>query len=127
MKVLYTVEGVVKDGAKRGRDLGFPTANIAITAPIPEGIYASEVMFDSHTYIAATFIGKAVTFGETEYKAETYIIDFNKDIYGETLTIKLFKKIRENVKFSGEKQLIEQMNQDIVDIKKYFMQSEFKL
>lgn len=127
MRVLYTFWGKVKKGKQRGKDLGFPTANLTLHKKIPEGIYAAKVSIRSIGvkpgivwYPAATFIGSAKTFGETKVHAESYILDFDQNIYGKWISVTLLKKIRENKKFDSEKTLIEQMKKDISDTKTYF-------
>ncbi|MEK7089258.1 MAG: riboflavin kinase, partial [Patescibacteria group bacterium] len=59
-------------------------------------------------------------FNEREYKAESYILDFNQSIYGKWITVRLFKKLRGNKKFGSEQELIEQMKQDILTVRKFF-------
>ncbi len=120
MEVLFTFRGKVKKGKSRGKFLGFPTANIAIHKRIPEGIYTSRLTIDGQSYLAATFIGSAKTFNEDEYKAESYILDFNQNIYGKWITVRLFKKLRENKKFDSKQELISQMKQDILATGKFF-------
>ena len=117
MKKLFVFWGKVKKGKQRGKILGFPTANISLYKKIPEGIYASKVKVDKKNYLAATFIGSPKTFNEKDYKAESYILDFDKNIYGSWVTVTLFKKIRENKKFSSQHKLIEQMKKDVIKIK----------
>ncbi len=120
MKTLFILRGKVKKGKSRGKFLGFPTANINLRKKIPEGIYASIVKIDNKKYFAATFIGSAKTFNEREYKAESYILDFNQSIYGKWITVRLFKKLRGNKKFDSEQELIDQMKQDILTTRKFF-------
>ncbi|MCL5113612.1 MAG: riboflavin kinase [Patescibacteria group bacterium] len=129
MKPLFKLRGKVKKGKNRGKFLGFPTANINLHKKIPQGIYASTVKIDSprfageagnKKYIAATFIGSAKTFNESEYKAESYILDFNQNIYGKWVTVTLLKKLRGNKKFGSEQELIDQMKQDILATRKFF-------
>lgn len=117
MKKLFMFWGKVKKGKQRGKLLGFPTANTALHKKIPEGIYASKVKINKKTYSAATFIGSPKTFNEKDYKSESYILDFDKNIYGSWVTITLFNKIRENKKFSSEQELIEQMKKDVIKVK----------
>lgn len=120
MPYIYSFTGKVEAGNKRGENLGFPTVNIALTQSIPEGIYSSCVLIDGETYQASTFIGEAKTFGEKEYKSESYILDFDKNIYGKQITVYLFKNIRGNKKFSSEKELIKQMKKDVSETKEFF-------
>jgi len=119
MKILFIFRGKVKKGKERGKLLGFPTANIALHKEIPEGIYASRVTFENKNYRAATFIGTSKTFNETEYRAESYILDFNQNIYGEWITVRLFKKLRGNKKFNSEQQLINQMKRDALTTREF--------
>ena len=109
---LFTIKGIVREGKKRGKRLGFPTINFPIDANIPEGIYVSQSLIDNRKYRSLTFIGAARTYDEKVFQAETYIFNFGRDIYGQTVTINLLKNIRDNQKFDSEKELIEQMEED---------------
>jgi len=120
MQYKYLFFGKVVRGKNRGKDLGFPTANIALHKNIPEGIYLSHVSFDKKQYPALTFIGRAKTFGETDKKAEVYFLNLNKNLYGNRITIRIIKKIRGNEKFESEKELIIQMEKDRENALKYF-------
>ncbi len=117
---LSTISGIVKRGKGRGKDFGFPTANISLTQTIPEGIYVSHVHFDGQAFQALTFIGSAKTFGETDYKAESYLLDFDEDLYDKTIEITLLKKLRDNEKFDSEIELVEQMKKDLLDARSFF-------
>lgn len=116
----YKFWGKVQHGAKRGRELGFPTANMRLHTKIPEGIYISEVKIQKTIYPAVTFIGNAKTFGEKDYKAESYLLDFNNQVYGQWLTVTLMTKIRNNEKFDSKESLITQIEQDILAARKFF-------
>jgi riboflavin kinase / FMN adenylyltransferase len=120
MKHLYIFWGKVIGGYKRGKQLGFPTANIHLHKKIPEGIYASEIKINKEIYKSATFIGAAKTFGQKDYKAEVYILDFDKNIYGKWISVQLFKKIRGNEKFDSEKELVAQMREDVKEVRDFF-------
>lgn len=134
MKASYIFWGKVKKGQRRGKSLGFPTANVTLHKKIPEGIYASIVSLRGGTtkqsrkmpFKAATFIGSAKTFGEKDYKAECYILDFNKNIYGKWVSIYLLKKIRGNKKFNSEKELTVQMNTDIKQVRDFLTENILK-
>jgi len=119
MKTLYVFSGKVLRGKKRGRKLGFPTANLKLTQEIPEGIYAAKVSIGRKKYTAAVFIGAAKTYNETETKAECFILDFSGDIYSRNITISLYNKIRENRKFETELELIEQIEKDVEKIRRF--------
>jgi riboflavin kinase/FMN adenylyltransferase len=120
MQSLLTIKGTVKKGKERGKTLGFPTANIKVDKTIPEGIYASEVLMDGVLYKSTTFIGTVKTYNEKEFILESYILDFNEDIYGKEITVVLYKKIRNNKKFDSENLLIEQIKKDIEFTRNFF-------
>lgn len=113
MNYLSIVWGKVRRGKDRGRKLGFPTANIKLHKKIPEGIYVSITKIGESELPSVTFIGAAKTFSEKDIKAETFILDFDRDLYGKWITIKLIKKIRSNKTFSSVHELKEQMAKDI--------------
>jgi riboflavin kinase/FMN adenylyltransferase len=120
---MYKFRGVIIKGNQRGKGLGFPTANVPLTAKIAEGIYASTVSLDDKNYNAITFIGPAKTFNETVYQSETYILDFNLDIYGKEIIVFLHKKLRDNEKFTTIEALIETMKQDEVAARIFFSET----
>jgi riboflavin kinase/FMN adenylyltransferase len=120
MQPLYTLKGIVVEGNKRGRLLGYPTANVHIKESIPEGVYASSVILSGKEHIAATFIGTSKTFDDPEYKLESYILDFDEDIYGEQIVVEIFKHVRGNIKFDSKETLIQQMQNDVEDIRSFF-------
>ena len=112
--------GKVVAGKKRGRLLGFPTANLRLHKLVPEGIYISQTKVGNHLYPSVTFIGEAKTYGENDYKAESYILDFDHSFYGKWISIYLIKKIRNNHQFSSEADLIDQIRSDVKYAKTYF-------
>lgn len=117
---MYQFWGKVRIHNQRGRKLGFPTANVNLTKNIPEGIYISKTKIEGQIYQSLTFIGKARTFNEIKFHSETYILDFNKDIYGMWISVQLIKKIRNNEKFNSAKDLISQMKKDRGIARLYF-------
>lgn len=117
---MYKFWGKVRSHNKRGKGLGFPTANASLHKNIPEGIYISKTKIKNKQYPSITFIGAAKTFNETRFHAETYILDFNRNIYGQWISVSLLKKIRGNKKFASEKELIKQMKKDKQEAEKYF-------
>lgn len=106
---MYKFWGKVKKGQGRGKGFGFPTANINLHKKIPEGVYLSLTTVNTKQYNSLTFIGSAKTFNETYYQAESYLLDFNGNLYGQFVNISLLKKIRNNQKFETVKLLIDQM------------------
>lgn len=120
MKILFSYTGVVSVGKMRGRNLGFPTANVRLNKKIPDGVYISRVIIDGVIHQSATFIGKVKTFNEEDYKSESYILDFNRSVYGKKITIELLKKIRGNLKFNSKEDLIDQIKLDVLETRKFF-------
>lgn len=117
---MYRFWGKVRKHKQRGKKLGFPTANINLHKKIPEGVYISKTKLNGKVHPAVTFIGKAETFNETKLFAETYILDFKKDIYGKWISVELIKKIRESKKFNSAEELIKEIKKDEQIARKYF-------
>lgn len=117
---MYQIRGKVRKHNQRGKTLGFPTANINLTKGIPEGIYLSKTRIQGKEHFSITFIGQAKTFGEIKFRAETYILDFNQEIYGKWISVFLIKRIRGNKKFNSAKELIGQMKEDEKEARKFF-------
>lgn len=113
MRPLYQFWGKVRKGKKRGKRLGFPTVNIKLWKKIPEGVYISKTKIKGKIHPSLTFIGRAKTFNETSYRAETYILSFNKSLYHTWISIRLFKKIRNVQRFNSKEDLIKQIQKDI--------------
>lgn len=110
------IEGVVVEGRKMGRTLGFPTANINLDnqyASISNGVYRSRVSIGGECYDAVTNIGVNPTVGEVRRRAESHIFDFVGDIYGITIQIELCDKLRDESRFSSLDQLKAQIEQDV--------------
>ena len=119
----YTVKGVVGYGRQLGRTIGIPTTNVI---PIkekllpPNGVYVSKVTVGGETHMGVTNIGVKPTVGdENEKGAETFIFDFDKDVYGKNITIELHKFIRPEMKFESLEKLKEQMEKDIEFVRNY--------
>ena len=121
----FTLSGSVHAGNKIGSELGFPTANISVDSNLaipPDGIYATWVTIDNATdnqiWMGATSIGTRPTFEEYDnLTIETYLLNFDKDIYNQAINVEFVHKIRDQTKFSSENSLIEQMRIDIDIIK----------
>lgn len=122
----YYFKGLVVHGEKRGRKLGFPTANLMVSdhAVIPKvGVYAVECLINGITYYGMASIGHNVTFGEgRERTVEVYLFDFHDEIYGEEMTVKWHHYLRPEMKFDSVEALIEQMEQDEIDTHAHFKQ-----
>lgn len=117
---MYKFWGKVGIRNKRGKTLGFPTANINLYKKIPEGIYISITKIKSIKFPSLTFIGVAKTFNEKKFHAETYILNFNQNIYDKWISVELLKKIRGNQKFKSVDNLIKQMKKDEKKARRYF-------
>ncbi|RAJ87806.1 riboflavin kinase/FMN adenylyltransferase [Chitinophaga dinghuensis] len=114
----YFMTGTVVHGDKMGRQLGFPTANLKLADErklIPEeGIYAVQVSLNRHwtTIPAVMSIGTRPTFNGTDLRLEVHIFDFNREIYGQTLTVYFEEYIRANQKFDNIDDLVKQISAD---------------
>ena len=112
----YVLRGEVVVGDKRGRSIGFPTANVMpdTDAVIPaRGVYAGFVRFGEEQYAACTNVGVAPTFGRNESRVEAYLLDFEGDLYGRVVDVGFVKRIREERRFSGVDELIGQIRRDV--------------
>lgn len=117
----YEIEGKVVKGKDRGKILGFPTANIETENEIiPLGVYVSQVIIDSNSYPSITNAGLRPTFGQEDMQIESFIIDFNQELYGQEITVRFVKKIRDEIKFKSWQDLSIQINKDLGQAKAYF-------
>jgi riboflavin kinase/FMN adenylyltransferase len=85
----YVLDGVVVEGRRRGREIGFPTANLATDNELlpPHGVYATMMTIDGIVHPALTNIGLRPTFGETEPTIETHVLGYAGDLYGRTVRL----------------------------------------
>jgi len=127
MKVAHLIWGKVRPGKRRGKSLGFPTANISLHKSIADGVYLSVIKIGNNNFFSLTFVGAAKTFNEQKKIAESYILNFNEDIYGKWITIRLLKKIRGNIKFKSKKELTAQMQKDLILAKDFFVHAKIDL
>ncbi len=112
----FSMEGKVIEGKKNGRGLGYPTANIELKEDLiipKDGVYKTTTLFQGREYLSATSIGNNPTFNGSKKSIETYIINFNKDIYGENIKIIFKEFIRNQIKFNKIEELKSQMLDDI--------------
>ena len=112
----YVLRGEVVVGDKRGRSIGFPTANVQpdVDAVIPaRGVYAGFVIVGRDTFAACTNVGVAPTFARDESRVEAYLLDFEGDLYGRTVDVGFTRKIREEKRFSGVEELKAQIQRDV--------------
>lgn len=111
----YFIKGRVAHGNHEGRRLGYPTVNMEIDCGrtlLRRGVYRSAVVVGDKIYSSLTNIGRCPTFDEREIHAETYILDFDGDLYGDEICVYLLGFLRDEARFSTPSELIEQINND---------------
>ena len=113
----YSFSGTVISGDKRGRGLGYPTANIKLSSQeklLPAiGIYAVRVLLENENHFGLLSIGKRPTFYNSgEIVTEVYIYNFDREIYGKEVTVEMVEYLRGEEKFNSAEELINQMNKD---------------
>ena len=117
----YAVRGEVVVGDKRGRTIGFPTANVgpdpAVIVPA-RGVYACLVGVDGDGYPACTNVGVAPTFERGEHRIEAYLLDFEGDLYGKTVEVLFLERIRGERRFSGVEELKAQIGRDVEEARR---------
>ena len=119
----HRIEGVVVGGEQRGRELGYPTANMSLDGlHLPNlGVYAVlvDVLNGEHagSYNGVASLGVRPMFGENTPNLETFIFDFSGDLYGTTLSVALVDFMRPEIKFDSLEKLIVQMDQDSLKAK----------
>ena len=116
-----TVRGIVVPGERRGRELGYPTANLArsVEGYVPaDGVYAAYVTVDGRTMPAAVSIGNNPTFaGVPDKQIEAHLLDEDLDLYGKVVEIAFVKYIRGMEKFASVDELVTQMTHDEADVR----------
>jgi riboflavin kinase/FMN adenylyltransferase len=112
----FSYSGEVVHGDKRGRTIGFPTANMKCEEkfPLKPGVYATSVNWRGQNYASVTNIGTRPTFDATELKIETHILDETFELYGEILEVRFHFAIRDEKKFSGIDELKTQIKADTI-------------
>ena len=118
----YEIAGRVVSGDKRGRTIGFPTANISVDTEIAvpaDGVYAAWYLLkDGTRKLAAVNIGKRPTFSDSHMSVvEAHILDFDDDLYGDNAVLVFEKRIRPEKKFAGLKEFQQQLEIDLAEIR----------
>jgi len=114
----YFVRGEVVVGDKRGRALGFPTANVLpdVRVRVPgHGVYAGCVRVGGERYGACTNVGVAPTFERREGRVEAYLLDFDGNLYGEVADVAFVERLRAEKRFSGIEELKAQIARDVAE------------
>ena len=117
----YVLRGEVVVGDRRGREIGFPTANVwpgpAQVVPA-RGVYAGFVRVGKQSYAACTNVGVAPTFERRESRVEAHLLDFDGDLYGRVVDVSFLRRIRAEKRFSGVDELKEQIARDVEEARR---------
>lgn len=123
----FTIHGKVVKGFARGRQIGFPTANIATDAEIVPrtGVYITRLYVKGRTYGAATNVGYNPTFAGKRGEAsamtiEAHILNFDDDIYGLDVRLEFLARLRDEMKFASVQELVAQIQLDVQKAKEFF-------
>ena len=103
------IEGVVEHGRRLGRELGFPTANLAVPEDV---VYRSRAEVGGKVYDAMSNLGRNPSVGGVERRLETHIFDFRGELYGRWLRVELLEKIRDERRFASVEELRGQIARD---------------
>jgi riboflavin kinase/FMN adenylyltransferase len=125
----YGVEGIVIRGNRRGHIIGFPTANLKPhNRVIPKfGVYATATLIEGTWRRSITNIGVRPTFEDTnEPSIESYIFDFDGDLYGDAVRVRFLHRIRDERKFKSVDELKAQIEKDTAHARNYFHQQGVK-
>lgn len=119
----FSILGRVSKGKQLGRTLGFPTINIKLknrAVPI-NGIFCVKVKFENgETHLGAASIGTRPTVNGKTNVLEVFILDFNKQVYGQNVEVLFYHKIRNEVKFDSLSELTQQINDDVIKTRHFF-------
>ncbi|HVS38563.1 MAG TPA: bifunctional riboflavin kinase/FAD synthetase [Gemmataceae bacterium] len=111
----YRLHGVTAVGERRGRTLGFPTANLdpLMNLAPGDGVYAVRVRVGEEMWPGAANVGPNPTFGQDARKVEVHLIDFGGDLYGRPLALDFVQRLRDTRRFRGPDDLVEQLRRDV--------------
>jgi riboflavin kinase/FMN adenylyltransferase len=111
----YRIAGTVVTGARRGRTIGFPTANLGdVPTLLPaNGVYAVRATVNGATWPAAANVGPNPTFGDDARKIEVHLLGFEGDVYGQPMAVEFAARLRDTRPFAGVAELIAQLQRDI--------------
>ena len=120
----FFLRGPVLHGDERGRQIGFPTLNIGVSADRwlpPNGVYVTRAHVAGREFQACTNIGIRPTFeGDHSRLVETHLLDFEGDLYGQLATVELLHRLRSEQKFNGIDELTAQIQRDLVATRAWF-------
>jgi riboflavin kinase / FMN adenylyltransferase len=115
----FSIDGRIKEGEKRGRKLGFPTANLDTVWQIfpKRGVYVTWTYLEGDRFRSVTNVGLRPTFGENQLLIETHIIDFRGDAYGKTMRIEFVDRLRDEKHYESVDALVAQISKDVEQAK----------
>ena len=120
----YTLRGPVVHGDERGREIGFPTLNVGVSADRalpPNGVYVTRtVIGDGREFASMTNIGTRPTFDGTQRHVETHLFDFEGDLYGDIVSVALLRRMREERKFESVDALVDRIRRDAEEARAHF-------
>ncbi len=118
----YTIEGEVLHGEGRGRELGYPTANILPAGVLipKDGIYAVRTVQGSDVYLGVAYIGTQPTFGGKERRVEVHLFGFHENLYGSRIRVSFVEYLRGDQTFSGPEELVRQIEMDVARTREIF-------
>ena len=122
----YLFRSTVEHGEKRGRQLGYPTANLRILPNklVPaSSVYAARVEIDGQTHGGALSVGYRPTFGGHNLTVEVFILDFEGDLYGQTLNLWVVQRLRGEKRFASVAGLTAQMARDVENARRILARS----
>ncbi|MEZ6116236.1 MAG: riboflavin kinase [Pirellulaceae bacterium] len=116
----YRIRGIIAAGAGRGASIGFATANLErIDTLLPKpGVYAGTAFLGESSHMAAVNIGPNPTFQEQEFKVEVHLLDFDRNIYGQSLQLEFHSGLRSVVPFASVEQLVQQIQHDVAETRR---------
>ena len=122
------ISGTVVHGARRGHQLGFPTANLAPDETLitpPHGVYAARVLWEDANHAGVVNVGKRPTFGQDgQTIVEAHILDFTGDLYGKNVRVEFVERLRPEQRFESVSALITQMETDVADTRLVLQKAE---
>ncbi len=120
----FLLRGPVLHGDERGRQIGFPTLNVGVSADRwlpPNGVYVTRALVGDREFEACTNIGVRPTFeGDNSRLVETHLLDFEGDLYGQVVTVELLHRLRAEQKFNGIEELSAQIQRDLAATREWF-------
>ena len=119
----HILTGTVVSGRKLGRTLGIPTANLAKpegVVELPHGVYACKAQVEGEEYLAVTNIGSRPTVGGHHVTVEPWLLDFDGDLYGKTITLEFHRFLRPEQKFGSLEELKEEIQKNAAQTRKIF-------